>query len=259
MYQLSLFPEASAAVETVTWNPWHGCTKISPGCYNCYVYRRDAEYGKDTTVLNKTTAFSLPLSRHGTGSRKGEYKYPSGTTFMTCFTSDFFHKDADLWRQDAWSIMRQRSDCFFYMITKRPERIKECLPSDWGCGYENVEICCTCENQALADTRLPIFLELPLRHRSIIHEPMLESINIRPFLKKYGGLIECVSVGGESGPNARLCDFAWILGSHMQCVEYGVGFHFHQTGAKFKKGSRIYDIPRDQQHTQAKKAGLDTV
>ena len=44
----------------------------------------------------------------------------------------------------------------------------------------------------------------------------------------------------------------------MQCVEFGVDSHFHQTGANFKKGSKIYDIPRDQQHTQAKKAWLDT-
>ena len=49
-----------------------------------------------------------------------------------------------------------------------------------------------------------------------------------------------------------------MLDSHMQCVEFGVDFHFHQTGANFKKGSKVYDIPRDQQHTQAKKAGLDT-
>ena len=77
-------------------------------------------------------------------------------------------------------------------------------------------------------------------------------------MKKYGDEINCVSVGGESGSNARLCDFAWVLDSHMQCIEYGVDFHFHQTGANFKKGNKVYDIPRDQHHIQAKKAGLDT-
>lgn len=107
--------------------------------------------------------------------------------------------------------------------------------------------------------RLPIFLSLPIKHKSIIHEPMLEHIDIRPFLKKFGNDINCVSVGDESGPKARLCDFAWVLYSHMQCVEYGVDFHFHQTGANFKKSSKLYEIPRDQQHTQAKKAGLDNL
>ena len=152
-----------------------------PGCYNCYVYRRDAEYGKDTSVVSKTKAFNMPLSVHRTGELKGQYKYPSGTTFMTCFTSDFFHKAADEWRRDAWAIMKTRSDCYFYMITKRPDRIENTLPPDWGDGYDNVEICCTCENQAMANKRLPIFLSLPIKHKSIIHEPMLERIDIRPF------------------------------------------------------------------------------
>ena len=47
-----------------TWNPWHGCTKISPGCYHCYVYRRDAEFGKDTSVVSKTASFNLPVKKN---------------------------------------------------------------------------------------------------------------------------------------------------------------------------------------------------
>lgn len=46
-----------------TWNPWHGCTKISSGCYHCYVYRRDAEFGKDASVISKTASFNLPVKR----------------------------------------------------------------------------------------------------------------------------------------------------------------------------------------------------
>ena len=45
------------------WNPWHGCTKISPGCKNCYVYRRDAEFGKDASVVHKTASFDLPIKK----------------------------------------------------------------------------------------------------------------------------------------------------------------------------------------------------
>ena len=227
-------PQVSFAPPSVMWNLWHGCTKISPGCAHCYVYRRDAEYGKDTSE-----------------------ECPAGTTFLTCFTSDFFHPAADDWRPDAWRMIRERSDCRFYMITKRPERIREVLPPDWGDGYENVEISCTCENQRMADKRLPIFLELPIPNKSIIHEPMLERINIRPYLKQYGGRIRSVSCGGESGPEARICDFSWILDTHMQCVEYGVPFHFHQTGARLRRGDKVYDIPREYQHEQAKKAQLD--
>ena len=52
------------------WNPWHGCTKISPGCVNCYMYARDAEFGKDSSVVTKTASFNLPVKR----TRQGAYK-----------------------------------------------------------------------------------------------------------------------------------------------------------------------------------------
>ena len=69
------------------WNPWHGCKKISPGCYNCYVYRRDAEFGKDSSIVTKTAMFDLPLKRN----RKKEYKLqPESEPVYTCMTSDFF-------------------------------------------------------------------------------------------------------------------------------------------------------------------------
>ena len=70
-------------------------------------------------------------------------------------------------------------------------------------------------------------------------------------------MISSVSVGGESGPNARLCDFGWVLSLYLQCVEYGISFTFHQTGAKLRKGGKVYNIPRELQVAQAKKAGLD--
>ena len=86
---------------------------------------------------------------------------------------------------------------------------------------------------------------------------MLESIDIRPYLKEYASVIENVSCGGESGPEARICDYGWVLSTHMQCVEYGVPFSYHQTGARLRKGDKIYDIPRERQHEQASRAGLD--
>ncbi len=258
--QLEFFPaeqEKQPVPRSVSWNLWHGCTRVSAGCAHCYVFRRDAEFGRDTTQVKKTQAFTLPVRKHRAGPEKGRYKYPPGTEFLTCFTSDFFHPAADEWRPEAWRMMHERSDCTFYMVTKRPERIEQCLPFDWGSGYENVEICCTCENQWAADKRLPVFLELPIPNMSIMHEPMLERIDIRKYLKKYAGRIKTVTCGGESGPEARICDYAWVLDTHMQCVEYGVGFHFHQTGFRFRRGNRIYEIPRQYQHEQAKKAMLE--
>lgn len=236
------------------WNPWHGCTKISPGCSNCYVYRRDAKYDKDASSVYKTSSFDLPVRKN----RKGEYKLqPDDGIVYTCFTSDYFHPAADKWRMDAWRFIKERSDLYFFFITKRPERFWVSLPSDWGDGYGNVHICCTCENQKMADKRLPVFLELPIKHRTIIHEPMLEAINIRPYLERYKGRIENVTCGGESGSKARLCDYEWVLSTREQCIEYNVPFRFRQTGAKFRKGNRTYRIKRKYQMSQAARAGID--
>ena len=64
-----------------------GCKKISPGCLNCYVYRRNAEFGKDSSTISKTASFHLPIKR----SRSSEYKpQPGGECVYTCMTSDFF-------------------------------------------------------------------------------------------------------------------------------------------------------------------------
>ena len=235
----------------VIWNPWHGCSKISPGCLNCYVYRRDAEFGKDSRVVTKTNSFSLPIKK----SRTGEYKIPGGETVYACMTSDFFLEEADPWRAEAWSMIRERRDLDFCIITKRIHRFMSELPPDWGEGYENVTICCTCENQDRADYRLPIFLRLPIRRREIIHEPMLEEIHIEPYLA--AGKIEAVTCGGESGPEARICDFSWVLETRRQCMEADVPFYFKQTGARFKKDGIIYRIERKDQMPQAQKAGIN--
>lgn len=234
------------------WNPWHGCTKISPGCKYCYVYRQDEMYGaaQASSLCRKTGSFGLPVKR----TRDGGYKIPSGKVVMTCFTSDFLLADADEWRPECWDMIRTRSDCRFYFFTKRIDRLEQCLPPDWGDGWDNVIIGCTVENQERADFRLPIFLSLPIRHRAIICAPLLEKLELSPYLDES---IEEVSAGGESGCHARICRYEWILGIREQCIEAGVPFTFHQTGAHFEKDGRLYNIPRDHQLSQAKKAGID--
>ena len=149
--------------------------------------------------------------------------------------------------------MRIRKDLSFFFVTKRPERFYTALPADWGDGYENVSISCTCENQQMADKRLPVFLELPIRHRHITHEPMLEDIDLTAHLERYAPLVESVTCGGESGDNARVCLYEWILHTREQCIRYGVPFHFKQTGARFIKDGRLYRVPRPQQQRQAGK------
>lgn len=234
------------------WNPWHGCKRVSTGCLNCYVYKMDELIGKDSSIIQKTKAFDYPIAKN----KNGEYKLQkSDSPIYTCLSSDFFIDAADEWRSDIWNMIHTRSDIHFKIITKRIERFMDCIPENWNDGYNNVTIICTCENQKMTDIRLPIFLELPIKHREIIHEPMLESIHIEKYLET--GKIECVTCGGESGKNARLCDYAWILNTRAQCVCQNISFFFHQTGENFRKDGKTYHIARNIQIEQAKKAAIN--
>lgn len=234
------------------WNTWHGCTKISPGCRYCYVYRQDEMYGSvvASSECRKTAAFNLPIKRR----RDGSYKIPSGRVIFTCFTSDFLLQDADAWRSECWQMMHERSDCYFYFFTKRIDRFAQCLPPDWGDGYDNVIVGCTVENQAMADYRLPIFRSLPIKHKSIIASPLIGPIHLANFLD---ASIEELSVGGESGREARPCHYDWVLDIRRQCVEADIPFRFHQTGAKLIMNGRLYYIRRCFQLSQAHKANID--
>ncbi len=231
------------------WNPWHGCHKISEGCQNCYVYRIDARHGRDSSIVKKTQEYDQPLRKN----RSGEFKIPAGETVYTCFSSDFLLEDADAWRPMAWDMIRARQDLRFLFVTKRIARLEQCLPPDWGDGWEHVQICCTVESQRQAEKRLPIFLRAPIRHKSIICEPLLGPIDLTPWLHPQ---IEQVSVGGESGPGARLCRYEWVVSLAEQCRAAGIPFCFRQTGACFEKDGKLYHIRRQYQASQARRSGL---
>ncbi len=230
------------------WNPWHGCHRVSEGCRNCYVFRIDGGHGQDAGEVRINADFLLPLKRQ----RSGAWRVEPGETLYTCFSSDFLLPDADEWRPDVWRMMRTRGDVQFVFFTKRIERLEAVLPPDWGDGYPNVTIGCTCENRDRADFRLPLFLRLPIRERLIVCEPLLEAIDLKPYLM--GGLVREVCVGGESGEQARACDFAWVEQIFSDCRACGVRFSYHQTGALLIRNGRTYRIPRKEQQSQAARA-----
>lgn len=235
---------------SIIWNPWHGCRKLSEGCRHCYVYRQDERFAADSREVRRTASFDLPVRR----SRSGRFRIPGGERVYTCFTSDFLVEEADAWRREAWEMMRLRHDLRFVFFTKRIGRLADALPPDWGDGYENVAVGCTVENQEAADSRLPQLLAAPVRHKLIICAPLLGPLHLENYLPHS---IEELSVGGESGPEARTCDFDWVLGIRDQCIRAGVPFTFHQTGARLLKEGRLYRIPRARQHEQAHRAGID--
>ena len=168
------------------WNPWRGCKKCSDGCLYCYIHKGDAKRGVDPSVIEKTKDFAKPAQR----LKNGNYKMKSGIVY-TCFSSDFLIEEADGWRPECWKMIRERSDCTFLFLTKRIHRLADCLPEDWEDGYENVVVCCTVENQTNADEKLDLFSKLPIKHKCITAQPLLEAIQIERYLDG----VELVVVG----------------------------------------------------------------
>jgi protein gp37 len=237
------------------WNPWHGCTKISEGCQNCYMYFLDKQRGIDTSRVFRTQkGFDYPLQK----DRYGNYKVRSGELIRVCMSSDFFVEEADEWRQDAWRIMKIRSDVKFFLLTKRPYRVLQCLPDDWGDGWDNVFFNVTCENQRRADERIPLLLSLPFKHKGIMTAPFIGPIEIDRFLAT--GAIEQVICGGENYDGARPCQYDWVTSLSEQCRRHNVTFCFIETGTKFVKDGKLYTIPsKSVQSQMAYKSGASYV
>ena len=100
------------------------------------------------------------------------------------------------------------------------------------------------EHQDRTDFRLPIYRDAPIRHKLIICEPLLSDIDFYNCLDTW---VEQVIVGGESGNRARICNY------HGKVL-----FSFKQIGARLLKDGYLYHIKRRYQHSQARKAKIDT-
>ena len=150
-------------------------------------------------------------------------------------------------------MIKKRQDCTFLFLTKRIDRFMKCIPDDWNDGYENVIICCTIENQKNADYKLSIFKCLPIKHKCITAQPLLEKIDIEKYLDN----IELVVVGGESAINARPFNYDWVLNIREQCIRKNVDFEFRQCGTYTIKDGRQYKLHTKDLCKQAKLANID--
>ena len=230
------------------WNPWHGCHKYSEGCLHCYIHKGDAKRNVDTNKIVKSKDFYKPREFF----KNGNPKIKPGLVYL-CFDSDFLIEEADEWRKECFEMIKEHPDSMFLFLTKRIDRFMDIIPSDWNDGYPNITVCCTIENQKNADYRLSIFSKLPIKHKMITAQPLLERINI----EKYLDGIESVVVGGESDKFARSFDYDWALDLRNQCINKGVAFTFRQCGTYTIKDGKTYTIPPRKLMSQARKANID--
>jgi protein gp37 len=207
-----------------TWNPWHGCSKVSPGCAHCYMFREKRQYGQDPTkVVRSKTTFHAPLN----------WKEPR--LIFTCSWSDFFVEEADPWREEAWQIMRWTPHLTYQVLTKRPERIGASLPSG-GWPWRNVWLGVSVENRRFYG-RIELLKAIPAAVRFLSLEPLLAPM---PDLPLVG--ISWVIVGGESGPGCRPMSPEWVRGIRDQCILAKVPFFFKQWGGVRRElGGRTFE------------------
>jgi protein gp37 len=222
-----------------THNFWVGCTKVSPACHNCYACdwaKRTGQPNLWTGDLRRTTPqnWHKPMRWNAKAAETGE----THRVFASSL-SDFFDNQApDVWREDAWALIRATPHLTWMILTKRPQNINKMLPADWKSGYPNVWLGTTVENQAEAERRIPALTAVLARLRFLSCEPLLGPLE-RLDLRR----IDWVIVGGESGPNARPMHPQWVRSLCRQCAEANVAFHFKQWGAWRSMVDREKDDP----------------
>lgn len=228
-----------------TWNPTTGCTKISPGCKNCYAERMTYRL-KAMGQINYRNGFEPTFHDKKTLYKPLHWKKPR--SIFVCSMSDLFHEAiSDTQILHVFSIMEGASWHRFQVLTKRSERLKLIdkyfnmphFPSahvpenPWP---SNVWAGVTVES---ADYRYRID---DLRATGAA----VKFLSIEPMIDDVGELdlsgIDWVIVGGESGPGARPMQAEWVRNVRDQCIEQNILFHFKQWGGVHKKeAGRILD------------------
>ena len=163
----------------------------------------------------------------GNPTRWNERAFEAGkrSRVFTCSMSDFFHPGADKWRSEAWDVIANCPSLDWLILTKRVERVIECLPSDWGNGYSNVWLGVTagCSKSL---TRVEQLLNVPAAIRFVSAEPLLEQVDFSPYL--WG--LDWMITGCERAKKGsrRTMELQWVREIDSQCRSAGVAHFFKQ-------------------------------
>lgn len=212
-----------------TFNPWWGCSKVAPGCDHCYAEILDRRTGGDHWGAGKT-----PRTMSGDNWRKpkrwqkqAEASRERRRVFCGSMC-DWADKNAPHGeRGRLWGLIRETPNIDWQLLTKRAPNISDCLPSDWGDGYQNVWLGVTVENRKHGLPRICYLRDIPAHVRFLSIEPLLEDLGP---LDLSG--IHWVIVGGESGPLARPMQREWVDSIWTQCNAQSVPFFFKQWGGR---------------------------
>ena len=236
------------------WNPITGCTKISPGCNNCYAERMSKRLaGRCGYPADDPFKVTLHPERLHQPLR---WRKPS--KIFVCSMADLFHDDVpfEFMQRVLWVIWHSHIHNFghtFMILTKRPERMQQFFSSkiyaDSANSYhlpQNLWLGVTAENQEQADKRIPILLQIPAAVRFVSVEPMLSAIKmdfgwlgrgpgvwLHRDQRGWLGGIDWVIAGCESGPRRRPADIQWFRSLRDQCIRENTPFFLKQMDNRY--------------------------
>ena len=234
-----------------TFNPWWGCTKVSPACDHCYAEAWARRFGQQLWGATAPRRFlsenywAQPLKWDRAAHRAGR------RAMVFCASmADVFEWGGDLSKVRArlWALIEETPHLDWLLLTKRPHLVQRLTPwkQEWP---RNVWVGTTAENQRFAAKRIPHLIELPCAYRFISCEPLLGAVDITSWQHR----LDWVIAGGESGPHARRTEIAWVRELREQCRRAGVAFHFKQWGGWLPKerlmlGKQVISYTRMSKH-----------
>ncbi|MCB8766490.1 phage Gp37/Gp68 family protein [Planktothrix agardhii 1029] len=265
---------------TIAWtdetiNPIVGCSRISAGCEKCY-----AETAAKTARLQQFPQYQKVAKWNGTvefveSQLIKPYEWKKSKKIFICSMADIFHENVLFdWIEEIFYMIENCPQHTFQILTKRPERMIEFF--DWYIARnsdhsvelqwtmpDNIWLGVSCENQAMADKRIPLLMQIPAKVRFLSCEPLLEPINLSKFLPiEWSEIAEdwieswpgigsystdypnWIIVGLESGSNARRCDLQAVHSIINQCQTAKVKVFCKQLGTVWAKESGTYKQDR---------------
>jgi len=235
-----------------TFNPWIGCTKVGPGCDNCYAEAQDKHRqwtpdgwgkGKPRHRTAKST-WRNPLK----WNREAEAAGVRRRVFCASLADVFDNGAPNVWRSMLFDLIRATPWLDWILLTKRIGNVEKMLPADWGEGYPNVWLMITVIDQLEADRDIPKLINTPARVRGLSIEPQLGPVDIEDYKQD----LDWVLSGGESGAYRRPYHEDWTRILRDQCVLAGIAFLYKQridNGKKIKTpeldGRRWIQFPGD--------------
>ena len=229
-----------------TFDPWIGCTKISPACDNCYAEASvpsrtmGIEWGQGKPRHKTSDSnWRLPINWHN-AHPEFWLRHNRKRRVFCASLADVFDNEADpAWRAELFELILALTHLDWLILTKRIGNAPMMLPEWWGCGLDSVWLGISVANQAEFDRDAPQLLAAPAKIRWLSLWPMLGPITIPEHL---GRRIDWIVVGGESGHHARPMQKTWVESIRNQCRWFNIPLFFKQWGGGGRrKGGCLFD------------------